>query len=82
MTGAVGLSYTIKGLLLLHPSIVLVYVNTTFPDETPLTNPVFVIVATDGLLLFQVPLDDGVIVAVLPTQTKSGPPKTGLDGIG
>ena len=51
-----------------------VYVITTVPTETPVTTPVELTVATEGLLLLQVPpgvLSDSAMVE--PTQTPEAP---------
>lgn len=46
-----------------------------------MTNPTFVIVATEVLLLDQVPAVAGVTLAVEPTHTAEAPPKVGFEGI-
>jgi len=72
---------TVKGKVLLHPSVVLVYVNVTDPTATPVTNPAFVIVATNVLLLAHVPPVAGVTLAVEPIHTADAPPSAGAPGI-
>jgi len=62
--GAVGLE--------LQP-IVLVNVNVTVPALRPVTTPLLVTVATDGLLLVHVPPVLGDKVDVKPTHTMSSP---------
>jgi len=78
---AVGNGLTVKGKVLLHPSVVLVYVNVTDPAATPVTNPAFVIVATNVLLLAHVPPVAGVTLAVEPIHTADAPPSVGAPGI-
>ena len=63
-TGAVGLTFTVKGKVLLHPSEVLIYVKVTEPAATPVTTPALVTVAMAVLLLVQVPREFGVTLAV------------------
>ena len=79
--GAVGLAFTVKLLLDVHPVAVSVKVKVTVPALMPDTTPVFVTVATAVLLLIHVPPVVGVTVAELPTHTSFAPPKTGLDGM-
>jgi hypothetical protein len=67
--------------VLLHPSDVLVYVKVTLPAETPVTTPALVTVTTALLLLDQLPLVEGVTLAVEPTHSAEEPPVTGFAGI-
>jgi hypothetical protein len=55
-----------------QPVDVLVNVNVAVPAEIPVTTPALVTVATDGLLLIQIPLP-GESVVVPPIQTLVGP---------
>jgi hypothetical protein len=80
-TGAVGFALTVNGKVLLHPSLVLVYVKVTGPADTPETTPALVIVAMAVLLLVHVPAVAGVTLAVEPIQTELAPPVTGFVGI-
>lgn len=80
-TGVRGLELTEKGMELLQPSEVLVYVSVTDPGAIPLTSPALETVA---MLLFpevQVPFVDGVTFPVEPTQTEVAPPNTGRPGM-
>lgn len=52
----------------IQPEEVLVKVNVTEPADMPVTTPAFVTVATDGLLLVQVPPVVGDKLEVLATQ--------------
>ena len=47
-----------------QPVVLLVKINDAFPLATPVTTPAFVIVATEGLLLTQVPPVEGTMVEV------------------
>jgi hypothetical protein len=47
--------------------------NVAVPAATPVTTPPLVTVATDGLLLDQVPPVDGVNVVVVPTHIVEDP---------
>jgi hypothetical protein len=75
----VGLAFTVKLLLDVHPVEVSVKVKLTIPALIPLTTPVFDTVAMPGLLLIHVPPVVGVTVAELPIHTSFAPPKTGFD---
>lgn len=81
-TGAVGFVITVNANVFKQPSEVLVYVNVVDPALTPVTSPALVMVATDELLLVQLPPADGVTLAEAPTQTEFAPPNVGLPGIG
>lgn len=74
---ALGSGSTVKVFELEHPVVLLVNVNTTVPAAIPVTNPEFVTIATEGLLLIHVPPVVGVTVAEEPSQTPEAPPKTG-----
>lgn len=56
-----------------HPVVVLVKVNIAVPAATAVTTPAFVTVATAGLLLTQVPPEDGDRPVVAPMQRLVGP---------
>jgi hypothetical protein len=47
-----------------QPVVLFVNTNVVVPPDRPVTIPAFVMVATDGLLLTQVPLVEGVKVVV------------------
>jgi hypothetical protein len=64
VTGAVGADW--------QPVAVLVNVKVAVPAATPVTNPLFVTVATPGSLLIQIPFV-GERVVVAPIQTLVGP---------
>ena len=80
--GAVGLAFTVKLLLEVHPVDVNVKVKVTVPTLIPATLPAFDTVAIKLLLLNQVPPVVGVTIAELPTHTSFTSPKTGFEGIG
>ena len=56
-----------------HPVDVLVNVNVVDPAATPVTTPPLVMVATDGLLLVQVPPIEGDKVVVAPIHKADAP---------
>lgn len=56
-----------------QPVAVLVKTNVAEPADTPVTTPALVTVATEGLLLIQVPPEDGDKVVVEPAQIVFGP---------
>ena len=56
----------------LQPVVVSVKVKVAVPVETPVTTPAFVTVATEALLLSQVPPVVGDRVIVPPTDTDDG----------
>jgi len=62
----------------LQPVIVLVKVNVAVPADSPVTTPVFVTEAINGLLLVQVPPVVGDKVIVLPTFTETGAETIGI----
>ena len=62
----------------LQPVVVLVKVKVTLPDPTPVITPPLVTVATEVLLLVQVPPDVGVSWPVLPAQSDVGAVTEGL----
>ena len=68
LTVGFGLTMT-NEVVLLQFVVPSVKVKVTLPAATPVTTPVFVIVATAGLLLTQVPPVVGDIVMMLPAQT-------------
>jgi hypothetical protein len=59
---------TVTETVLAQPVVPSEKVNVAVPPPTPETNPPFVMVATDVLLLFHVPPLEGVTVVVLPKQ--------------
>ena len=59
--------------VLLHPPKVGVKVKVAVPEVNPVTKPVFVTDATEGLLLIQVPPVVGDKLVVLPTQMEELP---------
>jgi len=71
----VGLPLTVTGIVAedTHPEALSVYVNVANPTETPVTSPLFKIVATDALLLTQTPPDDGRNEVVVPKHIEAGP---------
>lgn len=74
---AVGVAFTETVLVAVHKVVELVKVKVTEPTVIPDTKPALVTLATAGLLLVQVPPDDGPTFIVLPTQTLDGPDKIG-----
>ncbi len=67
-----GNAFTVTdGVVLLQPVAVLVKVNVTDPAETPVINPAFVMVATPGALLTQVPPTLGLAVIVAPIHNEA-----------
>lgn len=77
----VGFALIVKLFVAKQPVDVWVNVNVTDPILTPSTKPELVTVATNILLLIQVPPVLGVTLAVLPKHTSFAPPNIGLDGI-
>ncbi len=71
----VGLAIMVTALVAFetHPVAVLVKVNVAVPAAIPVTNPTFVTVATDVLLLTHVPPVVGDNVVVAPTHTEDEP---------
>ena len=71
----VGLLYTVTGAVAseVHPVILFVKMNVAVPAATPVTTPALFTVATDELLLDQVPPVDGVNVVVVPTHIVEDP---------
>lgn len=68
----VGKVYTVTGKVVPeHPEIE--NVKVAVPARTPVTTPAFVTVATEGLLLIQVPPEEGDNVVVPVTQIAEGP---------
>jgi uncharacterized protein (DUF362 family) len=63
-----GFTFTVNGAVAkeLHPLLVKVYVNVAVPAATAVINPALVIVATEVLLLTQVPKVVGLTVVVPP----------------
>jgi hypothetical protein len=72
----VGLAMTFTDDVILEQPAAFVKVKVTVPAATPVTTPVFVTVATAGLLLTHVPPIVGVRDVVLPTQTLLDPTVT------
>ena len=72
-----GSAFTVKALELLQPVVLLVNISVAVPDETEVTTPELVIVATVVLLLAHVPPLLGDTNAVPPIQTSLAPPRTG-----
>lgn len=72
-----GSALTVKVLELLQPVVLLVNISVAVPDETEVTTPELVTVATEVLLLAQVPPLLGDTNAVPPIQTSLAPPRTG-----
>ena len=68
VTVGIGFTVTVEVGIDAQPVIELVKVNVTVPAETPVTTPALVTVATDGLLLVQVPPEVGDKVVVNPSQ--------------
>ena len=56
-----------------HPLILLVKVNVAVPAAIPVTTPALFTIATDELLLVQVPTVDDDNVVVVPTQMTEDP---------
>ena len=56
-----------------HPVVEDVKTNVVFPEEIPVTTPILFTVAIDGLLLTQVPPDDGSNCVVEDIQIVEGP---------
>lgn len=75
----VGLAFIVtEDVVLLQPVVPSVNVKVTVPADTGVTTPALVTVATDVLLLVQVPPEVGDKVAVLPIQIDDGAVNTGL----
>ena len=75
---AVGIGLTVTDKVVFeHPVTVSVNVNVALPDETPVTTPASVTVATALSLLVQVPPVVGESITELPTQTAAGAETTG-----
>lgn len=73
-----GIAFTATELVvLLQPEVLSVNVKLVFPTAIPVMTPALLTVATDGLLLDQVPPDEGVRVFVSFTQTCVGATTTG-----
>ena len=73
ITTGISFTVTVGVASEVQPVIELVKVKVTVPAETPVTTPPLVTVATDGLLLVQVPPEVGDKVVVKPTQMEAAP---------
>lgn len=75
---AVGLVCTVTGdVVAEQPVAVSVNSKLVDPFDTPVTTPLLVTVAIEGLLLIHVPPVEGVRVTVFPMHTSEGAVKTG-----